>query len=106
MYQPQRRFFSWMTALAAVFCVAPVALGAPGLGLALVPLLLLFGLLLCGRYVGEERILAIRRAVLGTAARRAPRRVRRPAPARALASLLARRPRLERGPPAGLALTA
>jgi hypothetical protein len=106
MYRPQRRFFTWMTVLAAVCCVAPVALGAHELGLALVPVLLLFGLLLCGRYVGEERILAIRRATVPAAAPRAPRRLPRPAPARPLASLLARRPSLERGPPARLALPA
>jgi hypothetical protein len=101
----ERRFFSWMAVLAALCCVAPMALGAHELGLALAPVLLLLGLLLCGRYVGEARILAVRRAVR-PAARRAPRRLPRPAPARSLASLLARRPRLERGPPAGSVLTA
>src|SRR3954447_2930600 len=101
MYRPQRRFFSWMTVLAALFCVAPVALGAPDLGLALAPVLLVFGLLVCGRYVGEERILALRRAVRAQL-RRAPRRLPRPAPARPPASLLHRRPRTGRGPPLGV----
>jgi hypothetical protein len=103
MYRPQRRFFSCMTAVATLCCVAPVALGVPGVGLALTPVLLLAGLLLCGRYVGERRILAIRRALLR--ARRAPRRLPRPAPGRPLVSLLARRARVERGPPRPLAVT-
>jgi hypothetical protein len=101
MYRPQRRFFSWMTVLAALFCVAPVALGAPDLGLALAPGLLVFGLLVCGHYVGEERILALREA-LRPRPRRAPWRLPRPAPARPLASLLERRPRTGRGPPLGV----
>ncbi len=101
MYGAQRRFFSWMTLGAALFCVAPVALGSPDLGLALAPVLLVYGLLVCGRYVGEERILALRRSVRRRL-RRAPRRLPRPAPARPLASLLHRRPRTERGPPLGV----
>jgi len=105
MYRPQRRFFTWMTALAALCCVAPIAFGAHELGLALVPVLLLSGLLLCGRYVGEERLLAIRRAAPAVTLRRAPRRLLRPAPGRSLASLLARRARVERGPPRALAVT-
>jgi hypothetical protein len=101
MYGPQRRFLGRMTALAALCCVLPVALGAQHVGLALVPVLLLFGLLLCGRYVGEERILALR-ARRPAAARRAPQRLPRPAPARPFASLLARRPHTGRGPPVGV----
>jgi hypothetical protein len=99
MYGPQRRFFCGMTALAAACCLAPSALGATDLALALVPVLVILGLLLCGRYAGEERILAIRRAGRPLTAPRAPRRLPRPAPARPLASLLTRRPALERGPP-------
>jgi hypothetical protein len=101
MYGAQRRFFSWMTVGAALFCVAPVALGAPDLGLALAPALLVYGLLVCGRYVGEERILA-RRGAARPPLRRAPRRLPRAAPARPIASLRHRRPRLERGPPLGV----
>jgi hypothetical protein len=101
MYGAQRRFFSWMTVGAALFCLTPMALGAPDLALALAPVLLVYGLLVCGRYVGEERILALRRTVRRLR-RRAPRRRPRPAPARPLASLLGRRPRLERGPPLGV----
>ena len=63
-------------------------------------MLLVYGLLVCGRYVGEERILALRQAVRRRL-RRAPRRLPRPAPARPLASLRHRRPRFERGPPLG-----
>ena len=63
------------------------------------PLLLVLGMLLSGRFVGEAWILARRRP------RRRPRRAefRRHWPRlrdRALASLLERSPRLLRGPPA------
>jgi hypothetical protein len=62
------------------------------------PALLIAGLLLSGRYVGEERILARRPASV-----RLPRPARRNCPRRrerALAALLERSPRLLRGPPA------
>jgi hypothetical protein len=101
MYRAQRRFFSWMAVWAALLCVAPVAFGAPDVGLALAPALLVFGLLVCGRYVGEERILALRQSV-HPRPRRAPRRLPRPAPARPLASLLHRRSHTGRGPPLGV----
>jgi hypothetical protein len=101
MYGAQRRFFSWMTVGAALFCLVPVALGAPDIAIALAPVLLVYGLLVCGRYVGEERILALRQAVRRRL-RRPPRRLPRPAPARPLASLLHRRPHTGRGPPIGV----
>ena len=63
------------------------------------PLLFITGLLLSGRFIGEERILARRRRSRrrGCAPRasRGPRLRERP-----LASLLERSPRLLRGPPA------
>jgi hypothetical protein len=69
-----------------------------------VPFLLVAGLLLNGWYVGEDRILALR--ARRPAPRLRPARTVRP---RALylgfASLLERAPRLERGPPAGFAVT-
>ncbi len=73
--------------------------GAPDVLLTATPFLLVFGLPLFGRFVGEERILAFHRA------RREPRR-RGAAPNRprgrelALTSLLERTPRSLRGPPA------
>jgi hypothetical protein len=97
MYAPQRRFFAVMSVLAVLCCVLAAALGTLDLALGCVPALLILGLLLCGRYVGEERLIAARRAPAPV--RRAPRRLPRPAPAWPLASLLARRPDLERGPP-------
>ena len=62
------------------------------------PLLFLTGLLLSGRFIGEERILARRAAPARRlrAARQTWARLRE----RPLASLLERSPRLLRGPPA------
>jgi hypothetical protein len=82
-------------ALAAVLLI--VAVG-PWAG----PLIIVASLLLTGRFVGEERILAARLARLAPARPARARWSRRHAVA--LVSLLARAPRSERGPPA-LALT-
>jgi hypothetical protein len=84
----------------AAFVLLAVLLTA-GLGVALFvsPLVLIFALLASGRYVGEERILALRvRRALGT--RRAPARRWRPARPEPVRSLFARSPRTFRGPPA------
>ena len=62
------------------------------------PFLLVLCLLLAGRYIGEERILARRAAP--TPRLRAERRSWARLPERSLASLLERSPRLQRGPPA------
>ena len=98
----QRRFHSCMAVAAIAVGAVQVLLGAGELTLTFSPLLLIAGLLLCGRYVGEERILARRLRLAAPARRRA--RVRwRPALERPLASLLTRSPRSERGPPALLA---
>jgi hypothetical protein len=99
VYGRQRRFLAAMTALALACAGAQALLGEPELVLYLTPVLLLGGLLLCGRYVGEERIVARWRRAVSAVARRAPRSLPRPVPTRAPVSLLARRPRLERGPP-------
>jgi hypothetical protein len=90
-----------MTTLATACAGAQALLGVPELVLYLTPVLLIGGLLVCGRFVGEERIVARWRRTVA-AARRAPRSLPRPAPARPLVSVRARRPRLGRGPPAPL----
>ena len=63
------------------------------------PLLFLTGLLLSGRFIGEERILA-RRAVPAAPRPRAARQTWARLRERPLASLLERSPSLLRGPPA------
>ena len=63
------------------------------------PALFITGLLLSGRFIGEERILA-RRAVPAPARPRAARQSWALLRERPLASLLERSPRLLRGPPA------
>jgi len=64
------------------------------------PFVAVLALLLCGRFVGEERILARRAPTAAPRLRRA--RSRRWAPARParVSSLFARSPRTFRGPPA------
>ena len=74
--------------------------GVSELVLYLTPLFLIAALLLCGRYVAEDRIV---RRWRGTAPTGRPRRVRgrwQAVAERPLVSLLERSPRLERGPPA------
>jgi hypothetical protein len=96
----QRRFLACLTALAALAALAQGVSGVGELALYLTPLFLIAALLLCGRYVAEERI--VRRWRASVQARR-PRRERgrwRAVAERPLASLLERSPRLERGPPA------
>ena len=109
MAAQQRRFLACMTALAVACAGVQALLGMPELALYFTPVLLVAGLLLCGRYVGEERDpRAPRRAAAGRPPRR-PRSVPRPASSRPLASLLARaarrssagrRPRSRRPPDA------
>jgi hypothetical protein len=67
------------------------------------PLLIVASLLLTGRYVGEDRILAARRARVA-AKPRAPRARWSRRSALPLVSLLERAPRSERGPPALVAV--
>ena len=94
---PRRR--RRVSACLAVACVAALAvLGAHEAFLYFGPASLLMGLVLGGRFVGAERIVARRRRRSGPP-RRAPRRLPRAAVATAVVSLLARRVHLERGPP-------
>jgi hypothetical protein len=86
-------------ALAATVGVLQGATGLIHLLLDVAPFLLVAGVLLCGRFPGEERIVARR---LAPVAQR-PRPARRAWPARrehALASVAQRGPRQLRGPPA------
>ena len=94
-----RRLFAGLAALGVVCAAVQALLGMPELALYSAPFLLLAGLLLSGRFLGEARIVARRLARLAAARRRAPRRLPKPRSLRPLASLLARRPQLERGPP-------
>jgi hypothetical protein len=55
---PQRSFLLRLTALAAVCAALQAVSGVHDLVLTLTPLFLLAALLLSGRYIGEERIVA------------------------------------------------
>jgi hypothetical protein len=94
----ERRALLLLAAAAVVLAVLHHVTGAGEFVLYGGPALLIAGLLLSGRYVGEERILARRAAAapLPRPERRTWVRTRE----RALASLLDRSPRLLRGPPA------
>jgi len=88
----------WLAAAAVLLAAAMGVTGATELVLYGGPLLFIAGLLLSGRFIGEERILARRAAP--TPRLRAERRSWARLPERSLASLLERSPRLLRGPPA------
>jgi hypothetical protein len=94
----ERRALLLLAAAAVVLAVLHHVTGAGEFVLYGGPALLIAGLLISGRYVGEERILARRTVVppLPRAQRRTWKHVRE----HALASLLERSPRLLRGPPA------
>ena len=94
----ERRALMWLAAAAVVLAAAMGVTGATELVLYGGPLLFIAGLLLSGRFIGEERILARRAAP--TPRLRAERRSWARLPERSLASLLERSPRLQRGPPA------
>jgi uncharacterized protein involved in response to NO len=95
----QRRFLGCLTALALLAALAQGMSGVSGLALYLTPLFLIAALLLCGRYIAEERI--VRRWRAAGAPRRLRERSRWPVVRETpLVSLLERSPRLERGPPA------
>jgi len=96
-----RALFALLGCAAVAVAAAQGITGVSELALYAAPFLLLLGLLLSGRFVGEEAILARR-------GRSAPRL--RPLPRRwtalrerPLVSLLERSPRLERGPPVVIA---
>jgi hypothetical protein len=101
---PQRRFLLCLTALATL-CVAAQALtGVSELALYMTPAFLLTALLLSGRYVGEERIVARWRAAVAIARRPRRRAARwRALPVRALRSQHLEGSFAVRGPPAVLA---
>jgi len=101
----QRRFLAWMAALAMLCALAQAFTGATSLVLYLTPLFLLVTLLLCGRYLGEERIVAHWAGPARPRARRVRPRWAHVAEL-ALASLLSRSPVRRRGPPALLTLAA
>jgi hypothetical protein len=86
-------------ALAAALVIALAFGGSSDIALYAMPLLVVGSLLLTGRFVGEERILALRAAPVARPRRAASRRWAPARPARAR-SLFARAPRTLRGPPA------
>jgi hypothetical protein len=99
----QRRFLACLTALAALAAVVQGMSGVTELALYLTPLFLVAALLLCGRYVAEDRIVRRWRAAVR---RRRPcreRERRRPLAEAPLSSLLERSPRFVRGPPVAAA---
>jgi hypothetical protein len=96
----QRALLALLGCVALVVAAAQGVTGVSQLALYAAPFLLLVGLLLSGRFIGEEVILA--RRARAAAPRRRPASRRWPAvPERPFASLLERSPRLERGPPRG-----
>jgi hypothetical protein len=95
----QRRFLACLTAVAALAAVAQALSGTTDLVLFLTPLFLIAALLLCGRYIAEDRIVRRWRA----AATPTPRRVRsrwRPVVKTAPRTRIGHGPRPQRGPPA------
>jgi hypothetical protein len=100
----QRRFLTFLTALAVLCASAQALTGVSELALYLTPLFLIGGLVLSGHYVGEDRIVARWRA----ATSRPPRRYREPRRwrPRAVVPLVSRHEHGSfgvRGPPALLA---
>jgi hypothetical protein len=96
---PQRSFLFSLTALAAACAALQAVTGISDLALTLTPLFLIAALLLSGRYIGEERIVA---RWHGAIRRRAPRRRAQRWRARhvlALRSLIAQGSIGVRGPP-------
>ncbi len=100
---PQRRFLLYLTALVVACAAAQAFTGVNELTLCLTPLFLIAALLLSGRYIGEDRIVARRHG-----AARPPRSRRRTQRWRPRAVLALRSVFLQgsfgvRGPPASLA---
>ena len=95
----ERRALMLLAAAAVVLAAAMGVTGATELILYGGPLLIIAGLLLSGRFIGEERILA-RRAAPAAPRLRAARQTWARLREHELASLLERSPRLQRGPPA------
>jgi hypothetical protein len=88
----------WLAAAAVLLAAAMGVTGATELVLYGGPLLFITGLLLSGRFIGEERILA--RRAQPAPRLRGERRTWALLPERPLASLLERSPLQGRGPPA------
>jgi hypothetical protein len=95
----QRALLALLGCVALGVAAAQGVTGVSQLALYAAPFLLLLGLLLSGRFIGEEAILA--RRVRATAPRLRPHVRGTALPERPLAALLERGPRLERGPPCG-----
>jgi hypothetical protein len=96
----QRRFLIALTALAALVALAQGMSGVTELALYLTPLFLIAALLLCGRYIAEDRIV---RRWRGTRLTPRARHARSRWPVLATLpplSRLDRLPRPQRGPPA------
>ncbi len=104
MLGPQRRFLLCLTALAALCVAAQAITGVSELALYMTPVFLITALLLSGRYVAEDRIVARWRAAVAVARRPRPRAVRwRPRAVHRLRSQLLEGSFAVRGPPARLA---
>jgi hypothetical protein len=104
VHGPQRRFLLCLTALAALCVAAQAVTGVSQLALYMTPVFLITALLLAGRYLGEERIVARWRAAVAVARRPRRRAVRwRPQRVRALRSQHLEGSFAVRGPPAVLA---
>jgi hypothetical protein len=95
---PQRRFLLHLTALAAACAALQAVTGISDLALTLTPLFLLAALLLSGRYLGEERIVARWHATTRRPPRRRAQRWR-PRPVLPLRSIVAPGSVGVRGPP-------
>ncbi len=103
MLGPQRRFLLCLTALAAVCVAAQAVTGISELALYLTPLFLIGALLLSGRFIGEERIVARWRGVPPVLRPRRCAQRWQPQPVLALRSAFAHGAFGVRGPPALLA---
>jgi hypothetical protein len=99
----QRRFLVAMTLVALLAGVAQALTGVSELVLYLTPCFLLGALLMCGRFVAEDRIVRRWRAALPHVRRRLEAMRPRPLARGLVTSLLERSPLAERGPPAVLA---
>src|SRR3954452_13580191 len=82
----QRRFLTAMAVLALAFALLQAVSGDAQLVLHLTPLFLVGGLLLAGRYVGDQRIVALWRGAVALVHRRPVRARWRACAERALAS--------------------
>ena len=95
----QRRFLACLTAFAVLAAIAQGMSGATDLVLFLTPLFLIAALLLCGRYIAEDRIVRRWQPAVARSVRRARSRWR-PVVEASPRSRLAHGPRPQRGPPA------